>query len=149
MLSKGLGELLQRARKQLGISREELARRARVSTRLVAELERGQRPNVSLESTLTLLRLVGVSIVAKGPDGAIADMRDAQSDAMERAARATIRRRTWVGGHISLHEEGQAPRSGRSGGERLSALTQISKQSFALSSAGRSRSAKRDRRIGR
>lgn len=136
MFSKRLGELLQRARKQLNISREELARRAKVSTRLVAELERGQRPNVSLESSLKLLTLVGVSIVAKAPDGATAEIRDARSTALERAARAALRRRTWTGGHIHLRDEGEAPGAGRSHAERLSALSEISKQAFALSAAG-------------
>ena len=44
MLSEPIGGLLKAARKQLNVSREELARRVGVSTRLVAELERGQRP---------------------------------------------------------------------------------------------------------
>jgi transcriptional regulator with XRE-family HTH domain len=139
MLSAKLGELLARARKDLGISREELARRGGVSTRLVAELERGQRPNVSLESSLRLLNLVGVSIAAKAPDGVTAEIRNARSAALERAARAALRRRTWSGGHIHLHEEGQAPEPGRSTAERLSAVSQISKQAFALAPAGRSR----------
>ena len=45
MLSDRLGVLLENARKQLDLSRDELALRGDVRTRLVAELERGQRPN--------------------------------------------------------------------------------------------------------
>lgn len=135
MFSNRLGELLQHARKQLNMSREELARRAKVSTRLVAELERGQRPNVSLESTLKLLNLVGVSIVAKAPDGATAEIRNSRSAALERTARAALRRRTWTGERIHLRDEGGAPGAGRSDMERLSAVSLISKQAYALSDA--------------
>jgi transcriptional regulator with XRE-family HTH domain len=136
MLSKKLAELLQHARKQLGLSREELARRAQVSTRLVAELERGERPNVSLESALKLLSLVGVSINAKGPDGASAHIRNGDSISSERAARAALRRRTWTGAQVQLREAGVPPGGGRSHAERLSALSQLSKRAFALAAAG-------------
>ena len=54
MLSEPIGTLLKTARRQLKMSRDTLALRGGVSTRLVAELERGERPNVSLEATLTL-----------------------------------------------------------------------------------------------
>jgi len=133
MLSEKLTELLLRSRKQLGLSREQLARRAHVSTRLVAELERGERPNVSLESTLKLLNLVGVSIVAKAPDGAIAQIRNGKSTSLEREARAALRRRTWTGAHVQLHNAGEPPGGGRSRAARLSAVSQLSKQAFALS----------------
>ena len=136
MLSEKLAELLQRTRKQLGLSREELARRAQVSTRLLAELERGERPNVSLESTLKLLSLVGVSIVARAPDGATAEIRNARSISLERIARAALRRRTWTGVHVQLHKAGEPPSGGRSHAERLSAVSQLSKQAFALSATG-------------
>lgn len=132
MFSKKIGDLLLRARKELKISREELARRGGVSTRLVAELERGQRPNVSLESTLNLLNLVGVSVVAKRRDGSNAEIKDTLDSAAERAM---LRRRTWTGRHINLHDEGGAPYSGRSHEQRLSALSQISAQAFAFSRA--------------
>ncbi len=143
MVSAPLGELLKHARKQMGMSREELARRGGVSTRLVAEVERGQRPNVSLESTLKLLNLVGVTIVANAPDGATVEITDARSDALQRAARALLRRRTWTGRHIQLRKEGDPPGSGRSHVERLSAVSRISRHAFAMSKAGRPASAKR------
>ena len=139
MLSAKLTELLLLSRKQLGLSREELARRAQVSTRLVAELERGERPNVSLESTLKLLNLVGVSIVAKAPDGTIAQIRNGKSISLERETRAALRRRTWTGAHVQLHNAGEPPSGGRSRGARLSAVSQLSKQAFALSAARHSR----------
>ncbi len=139
MLSATLGELLKRARKQMGISREELARRGEVSTRLVAEVERGQRPNVSLESAMKLLNLVGVTISAKAPDGATADIMDANSAAIQRAARASLRRRTWTGRHVSLKNEGTSPDFGGSRVERLSAVSRISVQAFSVSKASAKR----------
>ncbi len=55
----GLGPLLKSSRQQLGLSRGALASKADVSMRLVAEFERGQRSNVSLESALRLFKTVG------------------------------------------------------------------------------------------
>lgn len=69
MLSHDLGPLLKSARQQLGMSREALAQSAGVSMRLVAEFERGQRSNVSLESALRLLKSVGITVVARAPHG--------------------------------------------------------------------------------
>ena len=136
MLSDILAEFLRDTRKQLGLSREQLARRAKVSTRLLAELERGERPNVSLESALKLLGLLGVSIVARAPDGATAEIRNARTIALERGARAALRRRTWTGEHVHFHRAGEAPSAGRSPAERLSAVSQLSKQAFALAAVG-------------
>jgi len=87
MLSDRVGGLLKNARQQLSLSRAEIAQRAGVSVRLVAELERGQRPNVSLESALKLLNIVGVSVVATAPDGAAAEIRSSSAAALGRAAR--------------------------------------------------------------
>lgn len=137
MLSEPVGGLLEAARKHLNVSRAELARRGGVSTRLVAELERGQRPNVSLETALKLLTAVGVSVVAKAPNGAAAEIRSASGPALERAARAARRRQTWTGRQIHLHDEDAAPASGRSRSERLSSVAQVSKQAYLLASAGR------------
>lgn len=137
MLSDTLAEFLRDTRKQLGLSREELARRAKVSTRLVAELERGERPNVSLESTLKLLGLLGVSVVARAPDGATVEIQNARSVSLERAARAALRRRTWTGEHVHFRKAGKAPDAGRSTAERLSAVSKLSRQAFAMAAIGR------------
>lgn len=137
MLSEPVGGLLKAARKHLNVSREELARRGGVSTRLVAELERGQRPNVSLESALKLLNAVGVSVIAKAPNGAAAEIRSASGPALERAARAARRRQTWTGRQIHLHDEGDGPASGRSKSDRLSSVAEVSKQAYLIASAGR------------
>jgi transcriptional regulator with XRE-family HTH domain len=139
MLSEPVGALLKAARKHLHVSREELARRGGVSQRLVAELERGQRPNVSLESALKLLNAVGVSVIAKAPNGEAAEIRSASGRALERAARAARRRQTWTGRQIHLHDEDDVPASGRSRSDRLSSVAQVSKQAYLVASAGRRR----------
>lgn len=122
MLSDRVGGLLKNARQQLNLSRAEVAQRAGVSVRLVAELERGQRPNVSLESALKLLNIVGVSVVATAPDGAAAEIRSSSAEALGRAARAARRRQTWTGRHIHLHDEGGDPHPERSRSKRLSSI---------------------------
>lgn len=123
------------ARRQRGLSREELARRAGVSTRLVAEVERDQRPNVSLESVLRLLNIVGVSVVARAPDDASAEIRSESGVILERAARVAVRRQTWTGRHISLHDEGDEPRPVRSRSKRLASVAQLSEQAYRVASA--------------
>lgn len=67
MLSYQLGARLKCSRKALRLTQRELARRAEVSERLWAEVERGERPNVSLETALRMLNLVGVSIRFEDP----------------------------------------------------------------------------------
>ena len=137
MHSERLGMLLRRARGELAMGREQLARTARVSLRLVAEVERGQRPNVSLESTLNLLTLAGVTIVATTPSGATVEVRSALSAAVDRAARAAVRRRTWSGAHLQTRNAGTAPSGGRTSLERLAAVSQLSQQAYALAATGR------------
>ncbi len=137
MFSEPIGVLLRTARKELKLSRDELARRGGVSTRLVAELERGQRPNVSLESALKLLNVVGVSVIARAPSGATAEIRNASAAGLERAVRAARRRQTWTGGHIHLHDEGDDPQPGRSKAKRIAAVSQVSRQAYLIASGGR------------
>ena len=140
MLSEKLGQMLLHARKLQRVSREDLARRAGVSTRLVAELERGERPNVSLESALKLLGYVGVAVVAQAPDGAVAHVRDSESANIERAARAAVRRRMWTGARVHANQAGRAPDGGGSARDRLAAASLISNQAFGLAKrTGRNR----------
>ena len=134
MLSDKLGKVLQHARKQIAMSREELAQRAHVSVRLVAELERGDRPNVSLETTLKLLGVVGVSIVAEAPDGSTEEIRSSKSIPLGRAARAALRRRTWTGRHVHLRDSSEPPNASASPAERLADLSRVSMEAYALSS---------------
>ncbi len=151
LLSQPIGILLRDARTELKLSRDELARLANVSTRLVAEVERGQRPNVSLETTLRLLNAVGVSVLATAPSGATAHIRDASTAVLERAARVARRRQTWTGRLIHLHKEESAPRPGRSKTKRLAAVSDVSEQAYLFAAAGRrerDRSSGRSRRTG-
>ena len=136
------------ARKQLGLSREEFAHRGGVSTRLVAELERGQRPNVSLESALKLLNAAGVSVVAKAPSGVTAEIRNASVTALERAARAARRRQTWTGRKIHLHDDGDDPRPGTSKARRVASVAQVSTQAFLLRGSWQTGAQSRDRSSG-
>jgi transcriptional regulator with XRE-family HTH domain len=135
MLSARMGVLLKEARRYLGLSRADLAQRGGVSVRLVAELERGQRPNVSLESALKLLNVVGVSVVATAPHGAAAEIRGKAAEALARAARAAQRRQTWTGRRILLHDEGNDPHPGRSTAKRLASVARASKQAYSFASA--------------
>jgi transcriptional regulator with XRE-family HTH domain len=128
MFSTRFGKLLKLARQQIKLSREELARRGGVSTRLNAEFERGQRPNASLETTLNLLNIVGVSVVAQAET---AEMRNASTAAKERAARyrgAGVRsgtpqrlRQPWV--QAFDREATRGPVSMRAGGAGNDALS--------------------------
>ena len=134
MFSARFGALLKSARQHLNMTREALALRGGVSTRLVAELERGERPNVSLESALKLLNVVGVTVSATAPNGASAEVHDASAAARARAARAAQRRQTRTGQHMHLHDEGADPAPGRSKVKRVAALTQISRLAHRVSS---------------
>jgi transcriptional regulator with XRE-family HTH domain len=135
MLSARIGVLLKEARRHLSLSRADLAHRGGVSVRLVAELERGQRPNVSLESALKLLNVVGVSVIATAPHGAVAEIRGEAAEALARAARAAQRRQTWTGRRIHLHDEGNDPRPARSKAKRLAAVARVSTQAYSIAFA--------------
>ncbi|MEO7963579.1 MAG: helix-turn-helix transcriptional regulator [Gemmatimonadaceae bacterium] len=90
-------------------TQKELARRVGVSERLWAEVERGERPNVSLETALRMLSEVGVGIRLDDPLGSSVVLHDpaaAAAAAAARKARATIRRATWPGRQIRLAQEG-------------------------------------------
>jgi transcriptional regulator with XRE-family HTH domain len=137
MLSDSLGPLLKNARKHLSLSREELAARAGVSPRLVAELERSQRPNVSLETALKLLNIAGVSVVARAPDGAVSEIRGASASRLQREARAVRRRELWTGRRVPLHEAGDDPLPVRSAAKRLAAVAEISKAAYVIASGGK------------
>ena len=118
MLSQGLGPLLKSSRQQLGLSRDALALKAGVSMRLVAEFERGQRSNVSLESALRLLKCVGITVVARAPH----------------------RRETWTGRHVHLRDSGDAPLAPRSLPRRIASVAAISGAAYVIASNGRGRS---------
>jgi len=137
MLTDQIGKLLRTSRKVLGLTQKELALRAEVSERLWAEVERGERPNVSLATALRMLGEVGVSVRLDDASGSSHALRDPKAAATARAARATIRRATWNGRQIRLAEEGTEPPNRNKGAAGLAAVTRVSEQAFAVASAHR------------
>lgn len=136
MLVTGFGELLRKTRKHRTLTRAALAERCGVSVRLVAELEQGNRPNVSFESALKLLRAAGVSIVARAPNGGVVEIRDRLTAGEERTARAMQRRNTWTGRAVRLHASNDEPRPARSKSKRLAAVEEVSRQVYAIAGSG-------------
>jgi HTH-type transcriptional regulator/antitoxin HipB len=137
MSTDQIGALLRTARKALGLSQKELAQRAQVSHRLWAEVERGERPNVSLKTTLRMLGEVGVSIRLTDPSGASRELQDPDTVAAARAVRAAVRRATWPGRQLRLAQEGMDDVAAARGAERLAAVSLVSAQAFAVAGAPR------------
>ena len=119
--SAALGTLaasLRAARRARGLSIAQLATLAGVSPRLVGELERGLRANVSFDTATRLLALVGVSI-------AFHRQTPGATDDAARRTRAERRKRTWSGEQTTL--AGQAPPPPSSApAERLTAVARAS-----------------------
>lgn len=132
MLTDQVAALLRTARTALGLSQKELARRAGVSQRLWSEVERGERPNVSLATALRMLSEVGVSVRLTDPLGTDRELRDPATAASARAARAALRRATWAGRQLTLRDKGVERRSGATGADRLGAVGLVSRQAFAV-----------------
>lgn len=130
-----LGTLVRSARKALGLSQKELARRAHVSQRLWAEFERDERPNVSLATALRMLGEVGVSIRVSDARGSSHELRDPATTAAARQARAAVRRATWSGRQIRLAQEGESDTSAAPRVERLSAVARVSEQAYVVARA--------------
>jgi len=109
-----------------------------VSARLWAEVERGERPNVSLETALRLLAAVGIRVQLKGPTSAPrdGDERDGdERDADERdaaLARAAHRRATWTGGRVPLGAAHEPRVDNLTTSERMGAVAQISQLAYAV-----------------
>jgi transcriptional regulator with XRE-family HTH domain len=139
MLATRFGSLLRSARTHRNLSRAQLADRGGVSVRLVAELEQGKRPNVSLESALKLLRAVGVTVVASAPHGEVVEIRDPAAAAMERSARSAQRRKTWTGRQVHLHASGDEPPPERSTSRRLASVGRLSRQAYSIAANGLAR----------
>lgn len=57
-----VAHIVREARKMLGITQREAAARVGVSHRLWAEFERGERPNVSLETALRMLSFMRINV---------------------------------------------------------------------------------------
>ena len=146
MLADQVAELLKATRQFLGLTQKELAIRAKVSHRLWAELERGERPNVSLATALRMLSEVGITVRLEGPSGRSRELRDTRSSAAGRAARAAVRRATWQGRQLRLAQEGKSDPAARTGADRVAAVGRVSEQAFAIARSPSIRTAVRGRR---
>ena len=131
MLSGQIADRLMHARKARGLTQAELARRAEVSTRLVAEVERGERNNVSLATVLRLLAEVGLSVRLSGTPGRRLPSGESTRESA-RATRAAMRRGTWRGKQIRLAQEGVDDPVAAPGRDNLAAVTLVSAQAFAV-----------------
>ena len=123
-----LPHALRTARRRRGLSIAALALEAGVSPRLISEFEQGKRPNVSLETVLSLLSLVGVSFrlqEAKAPAAAQA-----------RAARAARRLRHWTGSLSTLRSQVD-PSAPASAAGRLGAVFTASRLATGLARSTR------------
>ena len=121
---------LRNARRQRGLSIATLAVDASVSPRLISEFEQGKRPNVSLETALRLLTMVGVSLH-------LHDAAEPTDSAPARAERAARRRNSWTGTLSALHAQA-APPAPSSSSARLRAVANASALATALQRAARS-----------
>ena len=144
MLTDQIADLLKSARKAAGLSQKEVAGRAQVSTRLWAEVERGERPNVSLTTAIRMLGEVGVTVRLPDPLGASRELRNPGSAAAARSARAAVRRATWTGRQIRLEQEGSNDPSRASGhGVSVAARGRGGRLKKSASKAGEARSHRR------
>lgn len=129
-----IAKLLRAARLASGVTQGELAERAGVSQRLWAEVERGERPNVSLATALRMLRAVGIGV----------ELTDSRRRAGF-AARAAARRATWTGRQTTLSDSDEPPVAPRGRGARIVAVTAVSNQAFAFSQAAQLANGRRRR----
>jgi transcriptional regulator with XRE-family HTH domain len=121
---------LRETRRSRRISIADLAASAGVSPRLVSEFEQGKRPNVSLETALRLLSLVGVSI-------RLLEAAEPDDPALARAERAARRRSSWSGSLSTLQAQVD-PSAPVSSAARLGAVANASALATALRRAPRS-----------
>lgn len=125
-----LASALRDARRRHGLSIAALAVEAGVSPRLIGEFEQGKRPNVSLETALRLLSLVGVSV-------RLHDAAEPVDPAVARAARAARRRSSWAGTLSTLQSQVD-PSVPLSAAARIVAVADASALATALQRAARS-----------
>jgi hypothetical protein len=114
------------------MTQKDAAAKAPVSHRLWAEVERGERPHVSLDTALRMLALTGVTVHLRDASGVQVRVRSPASDAAARAARAAVRRATWGGRQITLREEGTEPLDHANHAERIAGVAMASRQALAV-----------------
>ena len=134
MAQRALGKLLKSTRMLLGVTQTNAAKRAGVSVRLWAEVERGERENVSLDTTIRMLGEMGIELVLEAPGGDRIGLTSGATARRARAARAAIRRVTWTGRKIRLGDDDEPPDAG----DRMQALVavhEISRNAYAIAPA--------------
>ena len=132
MLASQVADTLRDARRAAGLTQREAALRAGVSHRLWAEVERGERPNVSMATALRLLTEVGVVVRLTDPSGATREITDVNSARTARRLRASHRRASWTGRQIRLSDEREEPVVSDASSAGLSAVSRVSEQAFAV-----------------
>ena len=129
MENREIAEALRLARLRRGTTQRDIAAQVGVSTRLWAEFERGERPNVSLQTVLRMADAVGLRFT-------IADARPeveiAISSARERAER---RRAEWTGGHALLGADIEPSVQLLTSAERFVAVAEVSQLAYAMAGA--------------
>ena len=135
MRSIQVADVLRAARRQLGLSQAEVARRSGVSVRLAREVERGERPHVSLETALRLMEALGITMRLDRPGGVTAVVRTEASDAVARAARAAHRRAAWTGGVAPIATAPEAPLTGAGAAHRVRGVTAVSAEAHRVAKA--------------
>lgn len=137
MLTHQLGALLKSARKALGLTQQELAARAGVSVRLWAEVERGVRPNVSLDTALKLLQHAGITVKLEDVTGTTHELLDTESASVAGRARAEQRRATWSGRQTHITEADMPTKGQWRNVNLLGAVAEVSEQAYLVSRAQR------------
>lgn len=129
-----LGAMLRSTRKRLGLTQTDAAKRAGVSVRLWAEVERGERENVSFDTLVRMLSEIGIEVVLEGPAGDRVGVTSGAAALRARSVRASIRRATWTGRQLTLGDDDRAPTAGRST-DPVAAVHEVSTQAYAIASA--------------
>lgn len=136
MSQRTLGELLKSTRKLLGLTQADAAKRAGVSVRLWSEVERGERENVSLDTTIRLLGEMGIEMVLEAPTGARVGLTDGPAAERARLVRAEIRRATWAVRKLRLGDDDDPPAAGPIA-RRLAAVHEVSRTAYELARSDR------------
>lgn len=128
MRAQQIAKSLRAARLKLGATQKAMAERVGVSPRLWAEVERGERPNVSLETALRMLKAVGVTLRLEDVPVRVTS----EEEALQ--ARAAHRRATWTGGRGRLGEDDEPRVDDLSEADRLGAVAMVSQFAYAFAS---------------
>ena len=126
MENREIAEALRQARLRRGTTQRDIAAQVGVSTRLWAEFERGERPNVSLQTVLRMADALGLQFT-------LADERSAAEIALSSAReRAERRRAEWTGGHAPLGADIAPSGQKLTSTERFEAVAEASQLAYAF-----------------